>query len=122
MHIFDRIYDKAYIDGQMGTLFQAARTPQEIGELRPKLVTRMYEYFYDQIGDDSDKGWKGKGGKPIAQEMFANVDKAKALLQPDMSDFLKANTEDLRPALPVLPPDREWGGPPRKPWEHPYIR
>ncbi len=122
MHMFDRIYDKAYIDDKMDVLFPAARTPQEIADLRPKLVTRMYEHFYDQIEEDSDKGWKGKGGKPIAQEMFADWTTAQPLLQADMSDWLRANTEDLRPPEPVVLPEAGLSGPPRKPWEHPYIR
>ncbi|HMD91701.1 MAG TPA: hypothetical protein VKG80_03575, partial [Trebonia sp.] len=58
---------------------------------------RMFEHFVEQIRTDSDKGWKGKGGKPMAQEMFADIDTARMLLREDMTAWIATHLKGIAP-------------------------
>lgn len=57
----------------------------------------MFEHFAEQIRKDRDKGWQGKGGKPIAQEMFADIDTARTLLQEDMTAWIATHLKGITP-------------------------
>jgi hypothetical protein len=97
-HIFDIIYDDSYINGQVQTLYLHATWDFQKEDLRRKLMPRMFRHWVDQIMTDPDPGMvAGKRKKALAQEVFMNPQAAKAPLQANMTDWLKANTTDITP-------------------------
>jgi hypothetical protein len=95
--MFDRIYDTSYINNVAATLWAENLSSDQLAELTGWLRVRMFEHFVEQIRTDSDKGWKGKGGKPIAQEMFADIDMARTLLQEDMTAWIATHLKGIAP-------------------------
>ncbi len=95
--MFDRIYDTSYINNVAATLWAENLSSDQLAQLTGWLRVRIFEHFVEQIRTDTDKGWKGKGGKPIAQEMFADIDTARTLLQKDMTAWIATHLKGIAP-------------------------
>ena len=100
-HMFDLIYDDAYIDGQLTGLFPVTPADKKVA-LRAGLRMRMFEHYFDQIESDPDHP-KDHANQPAAQEMFADFKTAQGRLQPDMTAWLRTHVDDLRPLPPPAP-------------------
>jgi hypothetical protein len=104
-HVFDVIYDDAYINGQVTTLFPRAIWDFQKDDLRRRLAARIFRHWVDQIMTDPDPATPPAGQKrkkPMAQEVFMDPGAASGPLRANMTQWLKANTSDIH-SLPAPP-------------------
>lgn len=83
IHIFDILYDEAFIQSELVRLFPG-KTSDELALLHDSLREQMWSHYKDSVQAERSRSAAHKRYTvPIGQEMFVNPENAKALLHAD---------------------------------------